>query len=738
MAEQQIVTIAKLSPHGEGIAYTADAEIYVPHTLVGEKLEVAVGEPFVSGSKRRPGKVISLLEPAAEREVRALCEHFAECGGCQLMHIKYAAQLQAKQQDIQQAVEKALSKLPDHSAACHLQQSLPQVLQPVVGMQDPYHTPCRYKSIRYFATHPEHGLQSGFFAPRSHNLVPVHKCAVEPERFSTLANALTTLLAQAGCQAYDSQVVTDKATKNQAKHKTQSAQPRDITQANNSYTQPRDITQTNKAYAQPRDITQANNSHAQSVNATQAHKLHSQSVQLSKDAQPQLTEQSLEHNQSLNTQVTPLVRAMLLRQGEQGQILLCLLVANHLPLALKQQLRDFAQQQQITSFYVGINDRPGNALFTDKLELIAGQSWISKNIMGQNFKVGPNTFLQVNYEMCEQLYAAAVNHCALAVTDTALAVTEPITTHSHLAEGKGQHLPQLASENLFSAPCSNLGKTQHSDKPSQQAECSTVLPQPHILHEQDLTTQQLNTQHTNTQQTMVQDIVALQSATQPLDLMEHSQTKTPHAPTLDSKLQANTQLDPSAQIPCLQQGKIESQYEQQKQTPSPNTTCQPQATLPQILSVPQHATGLALDLCCGVGTMSLALAQHFKNVVGVDIVENSIRAAAENAQANHAQVNFIAGDLSKVLPSLLKPFNQQSIQAVIADPARVGIGEDNARLLSKIKGPCRISLIYCALNALQRELPIFIKGGFKVEKIQGFDMFPHSSHVETLVLLSKA
>lgn len=512
MAEHATVTITKLSAHGEGIAVTSNAEIYVPHALVGEKLELELGEPFAAGSKRCPGKVIKVLTPSADREEHIPCPHYADCGGCQLMHLKYEAQLKNKQQDIIQAVSKAWDKLsPALKAQGQLELTdLTSKVQPVLGMAQLEFQVSRFKSIRYFAQ-VDGRLQSGFFAPRSHRLVPIHQCCLEPERFGVIAQQMTQVLEQAGAQAFAGQDTTGQTAQTAA----------------------------------------------------------------------------------------PLVKALVLRAGDAQEILACLIVANQLPSELKAKLQALAQELGLTSLYIGLNPSQGNALFTDQLELVHGEPYITKTLLGQHFKVGPNTFLQVNYEICEQLYTAVVEHCA-AAAPTALAA--PAATAAG-AGGAGADQAEQAAQ-------------------AEQAE---------------------------------------------------------------------------------------------------------------------QGAGVALDLCCGVGTMSLALARHFKHVIGVEIVESAVAAACDNAQSNGLgeRAQFIAGDLSKVLPSLIKPYDQQRVLAVIADPARVGIGEENARLLSKIKGPCRMALVYCALNALQRELPVLLKGGFKVDKIQGYDMFPHTSHVETVVFLSK-
>ena len=132
--------------------------------------------------------------------------------------------------------------------------------------------------------------------------------------------------------------------------------------------------------------------------------------------------------------------------------------------------------------------------------------------------------------------------------------------------------------------------------------------------------------------------------------------------------------------------------------------------------------------------MSLFLASHFKQVIGIEIVEDAISAAKENADLNGINnVSFIASDLKKILPSLIN----ENVKAVIADPARAGLGEANCRALNRLKGNVKLALIFCSLTALKRDLPVLLKGGWKINNVQGVDMFPHSTHVETLVLLSK-
>lgn len=143
----------------------------------------------------------------------------------------------------------------------------------------------------------------------------------------------------------------------------------------------------------------------------------------------------------------------------------------------------------------------------------------------------------------------------------------------------------------------------------------------------------------------------------------------------------------------------------------------------------------ALDLCCGVGTMTLPLSKNFKKVIGVEIVPESIAAATENAKYNHIEnTEFIVGDIREVINSLVKA---KDISSIICDPSRVGIGDDACKALSRLNSPIKLAYIFCSLKALERDLKSLKDGGFVIEEVHGFDMFPYSSHIETVVLLSK-
>ena len=153
-----------------------------------------------------------------------------------------------------------------------------------------------------------------------------------------------------------------------------------------------------------------------------------------------------------------------------------------------------------------------------------------------------------------------------------------------------------------------------------------------------------------------------------------------------------------------------------------------------VLHCAKASHGTALDLCCGVGTMSLCLSKYFSKVIGVEIVEDSIKAANDNALLNKvSNTTFICGDIKDTVAALVK---DNDVDAIILDPSRVGAGDEVIKAISKCK-QVKLSYIFCSLKALSRDVKSLIKQGFVLEEVKGFDMFPFSSHVETLCTFSK-
>ena len=139
------------------------------------------------------------------------------------------------------------------------------------------------------------------------------------------------------------------------------------------------------------------------------------------------------------------------------------------------------------------------------------------------------------------------------------------------------------------------------------------------------------------------------------------------------------------------------------------------------------------DLYSGTGTIAQILAPVAKEVIGVEIVEEAVTAAKENAEANGlTNCSFLAGDVLKVIDEI-----EKKPDFMVLDPPREGI---HPKALPKIVDLYRCEkmlYISCKPTSLARDLVEFAKYGYRVEKVCCVDMFPRTVHCETVVLLSK-
>ena len=142
------------------------------------------------------------------------------------------------------------------------------------------------------------------------------------------------------------------------------------------------------------------------------------------------------------------------------------------------------------------------------------------------------------------------------------------------------------------------------------------------------------------------------------------------------------------------------------------------------------------DLYCGIGTISLFLAQKAKQVYGVEIVPQAIDDARENARLNHMEnVEFFVGKAEEVLPEQYER-NQIYADVIVVDPPRKGCDEKCLETIVKMS-PKRVVYVSCNSSTLARDVKYLEERGYRTERVRCVDMFPHSGHVETVVLLSK-
>lgn len=140
------------------------------------------------------------------------------------------------------------------------------------------------------------------------------------------------------------------------------------------------------------------------------------------------------------------------------------------------------------------------------------------------------------------------------------------------------------------------------------------------------------------------------------------------------------------------------------------------------------------DLYCGTGTISQAMAKSAGEVVGIEIVEEAVRAAEENAAYNGIEnCRFISGDVFEVLDSL--PENEKP-DVIVVDPPRVGI---SANALDKIIGYGVDQIVYISCNpkSLAENLYYMQYYGYEVRLVKPFDNFPGTKHTEAVALLNK-
>ena len=142
------------------------------------------------------------------------------------------------------------------------------------------------------------------------------------------------------------------------------------------------------------------------------------------------------------------------------------------------------------------------------------------------------------------------------------------------------------------------------------------------------------------------------------------------------------------------------------------------------------------DLYCGIGTISLFLAQKAKKVYGVEIIPQAIDDARANAKLNHFEnVEFFVGKAEEVLPEQYEK-NQVYADTIVVDPPRKGC--DSVCLDTIVKmAPEKVVYVSCDSATLARDVKYLGERGYEVKRVKTVDMFPWSGHVETVCLLSK-
>lgn len=149
------------------------------------------------------------------------------------------------------------------------------------------------------------------------------------------------------------------------------------------------------------------------------------------------------------------------------------------------------------------------------------------------------------------------------------------------------------------------------------------------------------------------------------------------------------------------------------------------------------------DVYCGIGTISLFLAQKAGKVYGVEVVPQAIEDARKNAEINGIEnAEFFVGKAEEVLPEYYARYErehggeQARADVIVVDPPRKGCEESVLRTMVEMR-PERIVYVSCDSATLARDLKMLCEWGYQMEKWKAVDMFPHSGHCETVALLTR-
>ena len=155
-----------------------------------------------------------------------------------------------------------------------------------------------------------------------------------------------------------------------------------------------------------------------------------------------------------------------------------------------------------------------------------------------------------------------------------------------------------------------------------------------------------------------------------------------------------------------------------------------------------HKSDTLLDLFCGIGSIGLSMASDAAELIGIEIVDAAVECAKENAKnAGIENAHFYAGDATQtelLLANAEEKLGRKILpDVVILDPPRAGCDEKLVDFVSSLN-PKRIVYISCNPQTLARDTKRFFENGYTTDKVFGFDLFPKTGHVESVLCLTKA
>lgn len=183
LGQSYTIDIVGMGHSGEGVGRYHDFTVFVPHALPGEKVKATVTTVKASYAK---AKLEAVLAPAVDRIVPR-CPVYERCGGCQLQHLAYPAQLAAKRQTVVDALSR-IGKLAD------------VVVKPTLAAEEPW----RYRNKMQFPVGLAGGrLAVGCFAQGSHDIIDIDDCLIQQAANNEVARAVRAIVADLGLAPYD-------------------------------------------------------------------------------------------------------------------------------------------------------------------------------------------------------------------------------------------------------------------------------------------------------------------------------------------------------------------------------------------------------------------------------------------------------------------------------------------------------------------------------------------------------
>ena len=146
-----------------------------------------------------------------------------------------------------------------------------------------------------------------------------------------------------------------------------------------------------------------------------------------------------------------------------------------------------------------------------------------------------------------------------------------------------------------------------------------------------------------------------------------------------------------------------------------------------------NGTQRVIDAYSGVGTIGIIASDNAKEVISVESNKDAVKDAIKNAKLNNIEnISFVCADATEFLLGMAE--ENEKADVVIMDPPRAGSTVSFMKSVCKL-APAKVVYVSCNPETLARDLDFFVRNGYKVKKIQPVDMFPHTTHVETVVQL---